>query len=151
MKPAPFFVACLFLALLAAAPFPLGYRHFTQAAFSMKHNRYGYALTALVCSSPSCRRRPAVAGSSPWRFLHRVGLRLLLFLKISYGLVALTFAAVSLLLRSGARIRLAGMAAGFAAFSVPMMAYLRFDLPALVQRVPATGQPCKATGSAFLM
>ncbi|MFY9852793.1 MAG: hypothetical protein WAK26_02820, partial [Terracidiphilus sp.] len=47
MKLAPLFVACLFIALLVAAPFPLGY-HFFQACFSMKHNRYGYALTALV-------------------------------------------------------------------------------------------------------
>ena len=57
---------------------------------------------------------------------------LLLFLKISFGLVALTLAAVSIPLRSGVRVRLAGLAAGFAAFSIPMMAYLRFDLPAMV-------------------
>jgi hypothetical protein len=62
-----------------------------------------------------------------------VACALLLFLKISFGLVALTLAAVSLPLRSGARIRLAGMAAGFAVFSVPIMAYLLFDLPALVR------------------
>jgi len=34
MKPAPFFVACLFLALLAAAPFPLGFTPL-HAAFAM--------------------------------------------------------------------------------------------------------------------
>ncbi|MFY9854892.1 MAG: hypothetical protein WAK26_13540, partial [Terracidiphilus sp.] len=57
---------------------------------------------------------------------------LLLFLKISYGFVALTFAAVSL--RGGIRNHLAGIAAGFAAFSIPMMAYLRFDLPAQISQ-----------------
>src|SRR5580704_3948763 len=133
MKAAPFFIACLFLALLAAAPFPLGLG-FTQAAFSMKHNRYGYALTALVLlesflpEKPDSRRLLFSGG-----FSTGLACALLLFLKISYGLVALTFAAVSLPLRSGARIRFAGMAAGFAAFSVPIMAYLRFDLPALVR------------------
>jgi hypothetical protein len=133
MKPAPFFVACLFLALLAAAPFPLGYGP-RQAAFAMKHNRYGYALTGLVLLESFL---PQDAGGRRHRFTggFSTGLAcaLLLFLKISFGLVALTFAAVSLPLRSGARIRLAGLAAGFAAFSLPMMAYLRFDLPALVR------------------
>ena len=132
MKSAPFFVACLFLALLAAAPFPLGYG-FTQAAFSMKHNRYGYALTSLVLlesflPEKGDSRRLRFAGG----FSTGLACALLLFLKISFGLVALTLAAVSLPLRSGARIRLAGMAAGFAAFSIPIMGYLRFDLPALV-------------------
>lgn len=131
MKSAPFFVACLFLALLAADPFPLGY---TKAAFAMKHNRYGFALTGLVLlesflPQDAGSRRQRFAGS----FSTGLACALLLFLKISFGLVALTFAAVSLPIRSGARIRLAGMVAGFAAFSFPMMAYLRFDVPALVR------------------
>lgn len=133
MKPAPSFVACLFLALLAAAPFPLGFTPL-QGAFAMKHNRYGYALTGLVLLESFL---PQEAGNRRHRFTggFSTGLAcaVLLFLKISFGLVALTIAAVSLPLRSGARIRLAGMAAGFAAFSIPMMAYLRFDLPALMR------------------
>jgi hypothetical protein len=132
MRPAPFFVACLFLALLAAAPFPLGF-HFYLGAFCMKHNRYGYAFTALVMlesflpQDASTRKRLLLGG-----FSTGLACALLLFLKISYGFVALTFAAVSLPLCPGARNRLAGMAAGFAAFSVPMMAYLRFDLASQV-------------------
>jgi hypothetical protein len=132
MRPAPFFVACLFLALLAAAPFPLGF-HFYLGAFCMKHNRYGYAFTALVMlesflpQDASTRKRLLLGG-----FSTGLACALLLFLKISYGFVALTFAAVSLPLCSGARNRLAGMAAGFAAFSVPMMAYLHFDLASQV-------------------
>jgi hypothetical protein len=133
MKTAPFFVACLFLALLAAAPAPIGYRPL-QTAFSMKHNRYGFALTGLVLlesflPQDAASRRHEFAGA----FSTGLACALLLFLKISFGLVALTFAAVSLPLRSGVRIRLSRLAAGFAAFSVPMMAYLRFDLPALVR------------------
>ena len=133
MKPAPFFVACLFLALLAAAPFPLGFNP-GQTAFSMKHNRYGYALTALVLLESFLPRDATSRKLKFWgSFSTGVACALLLFLKISYGLVALTFAAVSLPLRSSARTSLAGMAAGFAAFSVPMMVYLRFDLPALMR------------------
>jgi hypothetical protein len=133
MQSAPFFVACLFLALLAAAPFPIGF-DFTQATFSRKHNRYGYALTGLVLlesfmPESSASRRHQFSGG----FSTGVACALLLFLKISFGLVALTLAAISLPLRSGGRSRLAGMAAGFSAFTVPMIAYLRFDLPALVR------------------
>jgi hypothetical protein len=132
MRPAPFFVACLFLALLAAAPFPLGLTPLAPT-FSMKYNRYGFALTGLVLLESFLPRvtdgRRRLAGG----FSTGLACALLLFLKISFGLVALTLAAVSLPLRRGAGLRLAGMAAGFAAFSVPMMAYLRFDLPALVR------------------
>jgi len=96
MKSSPFFVACLFLALLAAAPFPLGFG-FMHAAFSMKHNRYGYALTGLVMlesflPEDSDNRKHQFAGG----FSTGLACALLLFLKISFGLVALTFAAVSL-------------------------------------------------------
>lgn len=133
MKAGPFFFACLFLVLLAAAPFPLGWG-LTQTAFSMKHNRYGYALTGLVLLESFLppegegSRREFAGG-----FSTGLACAVLIFLKISFGLVALTFAAVSLPLRPGARMRLAGMVAGFAAFTVPIMAYLRFDLPALVR------------------
>jgi hypothetical protein len=133
MKPAPFFVACLFLALLAAAPFPLGYNP-GQAAFSMKHNRYGYALTALVLLESFLPRdetsRKYEFGGG---FSTGLACAMLVFLKISYGLVALTFAVLSLPLRSSARSAVAGMAAGFAALVLPLMAYLRFDLPALLR------------------
>jgi len=133
MKFAPFFVACLFLVMLAAAPFPLGYPPH-QTSFSMKHNRYGYALTCMVLIESFL---PPDGGNRKQRFAggFSTGLAcaLLLFLKISFGLVAMTFAAISAPLRSSERIRLAGVAAGFAAFSVPMMAYLRFDLLALVR------------------
>jgi hypothetical protein len=134
MRPTPFFVACLFLALLAAAPFPLGY-NFLEACFSMKHNRYGYALTALVMlesflpEDGNTRKQNFLGG-----FSTGLACAVLLFLKVSYGFVALTFAAVSLPLGTRIRGRLAGMAAGFAAFTIPMMAYLRFDLPAQISQ-----------------
>jgi len=140
MKPAPLFVACLFLTLLAAAPFPLG-THPRQSGFAMTYNRQGFALAALVLlesflPADTAGRRPLFAGA----FSTGLACGLALFLKVSYGLVALTFAAVSLPFRTGARIRLAGMAVGFIAFSVPMMAWLRFDLAALVREYGLLGR-----------
>ena len=82
MRSAPFFVTCLFVALLAAAPFPLGY-YFFQAAFAMKHNRYGFALTALVmleCFLPQdflTRKQRFLGG-----FSTGLACALMLFLKI---------------------------------------------------------------------
>ena len=135
MRSAPFFVACLFLTLLAAAPFVVGYFPW-HSAFCMKHNRYGYALTGLVLlesflpQEDGDRKREFAGGLSTG-----LACALLLFLKISFGLVAVTMAAVSLPLRSGTRIRLAGIAAGFAALAVPMLAYLRFDLPPIMREL----------------
>jgi hypothetical protein len=132
MRSAPLFVACLFLALLVAAPFPIG-DPFFEATFSMKHNRYGYALTALVLlesflpQEENTRKKNFLGG-----FSSGVACALLLFLKISYGFVALAIAAVSLPFCVRARRRLAGMIAGFVAIGLPMMAYLRFDLPSQV-------------------
>jgi hypothetical protein len=133
MKPAPFFIACLFLALLAGAPFPLGFTP-VQTAFSMKHNRYAYALTGLVLLESflpqgESNRRQRFAGA----FSTGAACALLLFLKISFGMVAVTLAAAALPFRPGRRFVTTGMLAGFAALSVPMMAYLRFDLGAMVR------------------
>jgi hypothetical protein len=132
MKPGPFFVACIFLAMLAAAPFPIGSPYFA-ASFSMKHNRYCFALTALILlesflpqNENMCKRRFLDAFSSGF------ACAVMLFLKISYGFVGLAIAAVSVPLQARGRTRLAGLMAGFAAFSLPMMAYLRFDLYAQV-------------------
>jgi hypothetical protein len=128
MKPGPFFLALIFLAMLAAAPFPIGSPYFA-ASFSMKHNRYCFALTGLVLLESflphfeNTRKRQFF-----FAFSSGFACALMLFLKISYGFVGLAIAAVSLLLQARVRTRLEGLMTGFAAFSLPMMAYLRFDL-----------------------
>jgi hypothetical protein len=135
MKPFPLLVACLFLALLVAAPFPLGFSPL-QTAFCMKHNRYCYMLTALVMLESFL----PPGEFKGWRhaffggFSSGVACALALFTKISFGFVALTFAAASLLLTPRARYRLPGLAAGFLAFSLPMMGYLRFNLRAQIEQ-----------------
>lgn len=132
MRPAPFFLACLFLALLTAAPFPLGHSPW-QTSFSMKHNRYGFALTALVLLESFLPDDGLDGKRLFWGgFSTGLAAALLLFLKTSFGLVGATLAAVSLVFRRMGLNRVAGMAAGLSIFSLPMLVYLRFDVPALI-------------------
>jgi hypothetical protein len=134
MVPAPFFLACLAVLLLAVAPFPLGLEPW-QSAFSMKHNRYGFALTSLVLlesflDPDKCSGRKMQFGGG---FSTGLACVTLLFLKISYGLVALGIAAASVVLRPRERGRLAGLAAGFLLAGLPILMYLRFDVGALIR------------------
>jgi hypothetical protein len=135
MKALPLLVTCLFLALLVAAPFPLGFSPL-RTAFCMKHNRYCYMLTSLVMLESFLPPgefkgwRHAFVGG----FSSGVACALAFFIKISFGFVALTFAAASVLLVPRARYRLPGLAAGILAFSLPMMGYLRFDLHSQIEQ-----------------
>ena len=130
----PFVLACLSLVLLAVAPFPLGHT-LRQTAFAMKHNRYAFALAGLVLlecflpSSPNDSPRKQFGGG----LSTGLACALLLFLKISYGLVALVLVALSILLRRREHLRLTGLLGGALLFALPMLVYLRFGLPALVR------------------
>ncbi len=134
MASAPFLLACVSLTLLAAAPFALGLTPW-YSTLAMTYNRYGFALTGLVlleCFMPPRDDRPA---SREWWGGVSTGLAcsILLFVKISYGLVAIAIAGLSVLLRHKERSRVLAMAAGFLLFTVPMLAYLRFDIRSLVE------------------
>ena len=132
MASLPFVLACLFLLLLAVAPFPLGHMP-RETSFSMKHNRYGFTLTGLVLLEsflPSLgeSRRQQFGGG----FSSGLACAALLFLKVSYGLVAIVIFSASLLFRPKEHARVAGALAGGTVFALPMLAYLRFDFGALV-------------------
>jgi hypothetical protein len=134
MASMPFALACVTLVLLAIAPFPLGHT-LRQTAFAMKHNRYGFALTGLVlleCFLPSPAGdsgRTQFGGG----FSSGLACAILVFLKISYGLVALGLVAMSALFRPKEHARLGGFLAGLILFALPMLVYLRFDFPALAR------------------
>lgn len=134
MEPMPLFLACTGLLLLAVAPFALGERPY-QTSFAMTYNRYGYAFTGLIlleCFLPpdGNGRRTRMFGDG---FSSGLACAILVFLKISFGLVSLVLVGISIVLRRREwTFRIAGLAAGFALFSLPMLAYLRFDLPALI-------------------
>src|SRR5579871_4880886 len=149
-------VFSLFLAALVVAPYPLGNSPLLSSA-AMVYNRYGYALLGLIlleCLEPGRDRElPGVPNPSSRRLGRgRVAedfcgglstgavLSLALFLKVSYFLVGAVMIAVlaPLLIRLTTR-RLAGIAAGFCAVSLAMLAYLRFDLLAMLRDLHMTG------------
>lgn len=127
----PAVLASATLTLIAVAPFPVGLppNAFSQA---MLYNRYGYALTGVVLleafqDSRYGGRARAICGG----FITGLISIALLFLKPSYGLVALAFAACSYALVRHSPWRLAGIALGLLLSGAAMMAYLRFDFAAV--------------------
>ena len=130
-----------FVALLAAAPFALGDPP-SLTSHGMVYNRYGYALLTLVlleCFQPAAdglatrgRRwmEPALTGCA-------VGL--LLFLKVSYFLVAIPLVGAALLFRSRQFFRVGAQAAGFLLTAFAFFAYLRFDWRAMANDLLMAG------------
>jgi hypothetical protein len=130
-----------FVALLVAAPFALGDPP-VWTSHGMVYNRYGYALLAIImleCFQPigddsqSRHRRlsePILTGCAA---------ALLLFLKITYFIVALPLMGTSLLFWKRRGPRALGYAAGFAGTAILFLAYLRFDVYAMVNDLLAAG------------
>jgi hypothetical protein len=130
---------CL-IALLVAAPFALGDPPLSTS-HGMVYNRYGYALLAIIMIE--CFQ-PGVEGKSSRRtwiepVLTGCAASLLLFLKITYFLVALLFLATSLLFWNRRKARAVGYVTGFVAVTLIFLAYLRFDVSAMVSDLLAAG------------
>ena len=120
----------LFAVLLVVAPYPLGVWPLTSS-HAMLYNRYGYALVALViveCFQPPEERAGELAGGGS----SGAAAALALFLKASFFFVALPLIAFSLFFRRPKATRLLGLALGFGAVALMGIAYLRFDVPAIV-------------------
>lgn len=140
MEPAPCFVACVSIVLLAVSPFPLG-EFPTSTTFAMTFNRYGFALETLVlleCFLPSSDSDPF------WKqfgggFSSGLACAVMLFIKMSYGMVGLVLLASSLVLRPRERSRWLGAGTGFAIFAVSMLGYLRFDVAAILHEYRILG------------
>ena len=122
-----------FIALLVAAPFALGDPPL-YTSHGMVYNRYGYALLAIIMIE--CFQPTAESQSSSRTLIEPVltgcAASLLLFLKVTYFMVALLFVAASLLFWNRRKVRVAGFAMGFAALTLIFLAYLRFDVGAMV-------------------
>lgn len=115
------------LALIAAAPYPLGLLP-NQLSHAMVYNRYGYALLGVVMLESF----QMVKGDRPGQSLFSgisagVITVFLLFLKPSFGLVALVFMGISILLGWRSRWRSLGIAVGLVAGGLAAMAFLRFE------------------------
>jgi hypothetical protein len=119
-----------FLAALAAAPYALGTIP-NQTSHAMAYNRYGFSLLALIfleAMEPPRRKNDLWGGLSTG-----VALGLTLFLKASYFIMgtALIFA-LALLFNRFTRTRIAGITLAFAAVVTCFLAYLRFDVMAVL-------------------
>lgn len=102
----------------------------------MTYNRYGYALLGLILlENFTVARGPRGSKFNEWIGGISTGaaLSLTLFLKASYFLVAVVLIGViSLFLWRVARQRILGIILGFSFVSVCMLAYLRFDVAAML-------------------
>jgi hypothetical protein len=120
------------LCLLAMAPVQLG-ESFRLSSIAMSYNRQGYALLGLLIVESFPLRAEAEQRGLGGALSSGALLAILLFLKANYFLVGLVLAAASLLWNGRPeRRRLAGLAAGFGAVAVAFLAFLRFDLGAML-------------------
>lgn len=140
------------LCLLALAPVQLG-ESFRLSTIAMSYNRQGYALLGLLIieSFPLRDEEPVrgLGGAISTGALCGI----LLFLKANYFLVGLVLAVVSLLWTGRLdRRRACGMALGFAAAAVPFLAFLRFDVAAMLSDLRmAADARSGAVSPAFVM
>ncbi len=121
----PASLTSLLLTLIAVAPYPLGLLP-NMFSHAMVYNRYGYALLGMVVLE-SFQRAQRRVGSLSTGIISAA----LLFLKPSYGLVALVFAGYSVALDRHNWRRPIGILLGLAAGILAMMAWLRFDFEAV--------------------
>lgn len=130
-------VFSLFLAALVVAPYPLGDSPLSSS-HAMAYNRWGFALLCLVlleCLAPPGEREGWSGGLSTG-----AALSLTLFLKVSYFLVGGgVLVVISLALMRLDRRRILGIIAGFFIVSLVLLAYLRFDLVAMLRDLRMTG------------
>ncbi|HUK43183.1 MAG TPA: hypothetical protein VLW48_01945 [Candidatus Bathyarchaeia archaeon] len=142
-------VLSLFLVALVVAPYPLGNSPL-MSSHAMVYNRYGYALLGLVlveCLEPARDSEARVPHPSFFCLGGFCGgistgaaLSLALFLKVSFFLVGAGIVAVlALVTMSFGPRRVLGMAAGFGAVSLALLAYLRFDLLAMLRDLRMAG------------
>ena len=131
---APRSLLAIYAAVLACSPHPVGLWPMILAP-AMIYNRYGYALLVLVLME--CFQRPdtTISRSEEWLGGLSTGaaIGLALFLKASYFLAGMGFVVVSLLLWFPSVRRLLGILTGFGVVFFLGIAYLRFQLPAMLR------------------
>ena len=128
----------LYAVLLICAPYPLGESPLASS-HAMLYNRYGYALIALMLVE--CFQ---AAREPKWKFEDCMGgistgaaAALAFFLKANFFVVSLPLIGASLILVRPNRKRILGILLGFGSCAILSMAYLRFDLFAVVSALRA--------------
>jgi hypothetical protein len=134
MSAALSFVFALYVGFMVAATSTYGHA-FRQLAYSAIYNRWGVALTALVLiESLGCPRQPLRRWSSVLLGVSTgISLAITLFLKVSFFGVGVMGLLAGAILMPQNRHRWFGLCAGAAAVSLPLLAYLRFDVGAVVR------------------
>jgi hypothetical protein len=137
---AAFFAA--FVALLGTAPYALGFQPWLPT-YAMFYNRLSYSLLAIIVvegfAHPFVKqqtRAQCLIGG----FSSGIAIGILFFLKISYFGIGLGILAASFAVAIRNRERFAGIAAGAAVVFLPMFAYLRFDVGAVLSDLAATAK-----------
>ena len=134
LAPAPRALLALYNAILACSPHPIGSSPFSLSP-AMVYNRYGYALLVIVLVE--CFQRIDRSAAAPKELLGGfstgVALALTLFLKASYFLAGLGLVGVSFILWFPSRHRFVGFVGGFSALTFFGLAYMRFELAAMLR------------------
>ena len=129
----PRVLASLFLVALVLAPYALGTFPW-DSSLAMVYNRYGYALLGLVMLEAFQPAGGSKRTTEEWvgGISSGAATALALFLKASFSLVAFAFLAASFLFWRPARQRLLGLAIGFSLVTLAVLAYLSFDVRAVL-------------------
>ena len=133
LEPIPRILISLYLVGLVVAPYPLGWGVF-HTSYAMVYNRYGYALLGLTMLESFETVGGTRREKEEWigGFSSGVAAGLALFLKITYFFVAALLIGGSFFLGGLSRRRLLGMIAGFSLATIVMLAYLGFDIQAVL-------------------
>ena len=134
LQPVPRALLALYASALACAPYPIGLVPM-ELSHAMIYNRYGYALLVplLVECFPSRERHST--SNEEWLGAASTGalLGVALFMKVSYFLVGAGLVVASFIFCAGTIRRLMGIIVGLAAVSFLCIAYLRFQLGAMLR------------------
>ena len=125
----------IYTALLIAAPFALGCDPF-MFSYGMVYNRYGFALLGIIlveCGAPPLGEDAGPVHLSKGAVSSGAALAVLGFLKVSYAMMAVPFLFFAYVWDSGRRKHFFTMCAACAVVSGVFLAYLRFDIPDLLQ------------------
>ena len=134
LEPGPRLLLTLFVAALIAAPYSLGNSPFLSS-HAMLYNRYGFTLTGLIVIEAMTVSQGVVTGKSQgWLagISTGVALGLGLFLKASYFLVGAVLAGFGSLAIQHGRRRIPGIVLGWLVTATILLAYLKFDLRAIL-------------------
>ena len=151
----PFYhLLSLYVLLLAIAPLSLG-ETFASLSVAMSYNRLGYGLTIVILvEALAPTRNGSLRSGFPGGLSTGAAIAILLFTKITFFFGAIFLLIALAFVRPQTRSRWVGMALGFCGVCLAFLAYLNFDLRAILSdfRISAGAKrlaPTKLLAAAF--